>query len=227
LQKAIECYQEALRVYTPEAAPLGYAMTQNNLGTAYADLPTGDRAANLEQAIACYQEALRFWTPEAAPLYYAGTQNNLGTAYQSLPTGDRAANLEKAIQCYQEALRFYTPEAVPLDYAMTQNNLGLAYLHLPTGDRATNLKQSLHCVETALQIKGLSPWEQAEYLFTRGLAHLALGQQDQALADYQAAMPLADSITLAEALKELNEFVAAHPDTPGLDALRTLFPSPS
>ena len=43
-------------------------MTQNNLGTAYADLPTGDRAANLARAIDCYTQALRFRTAEAAPL---------------------------------------------------------------------------------------------------------------------------------------------------------------
>jgi len=204
-----------------------YAGLQNNLGIAYRNLPTGDRAANLEQAITCYREALRVYTPEAAPLAYAMTQNNLGIAYRNLPTGDRAANLEQAITCYREALRVYTPEAAPLDYAMTQNNLGLAYLHLPTGDRAANLKEALQSAETALQVKGLSPWEQAEYLFTRGLIHLALGHPDQALADYQAAIPLADSITTADALKELNELATAHPDTPGLDAVRALFPCPS
>ncbi len=32
---------------------------QNNLGTAYQDLPTGDRGANLQKAIACYEAALR------------------------------------------------------------------------------------------------------------------------------------------------------------------------
>ena len=102
-------------------------MTQNNLGAAYADLPAGDRAANLQRAIGCYTEALRFRTAEAAPLDYAMTQNNLGIAYSDLPTGDRAANLQRAIGCYTEALRFRTAEAAPLDYAATQNNLGNAY----------------------------------------------------------------------------------------------------
>jgi tetratricopeptide (TPR) repeat protein len=205
----------------------GWADMQIILGNAYADLPTGDRAANLEQAIQCYREALRFRTPEAAPLDYATTQNNLGIAYRNLPTGDRAANLEQAIQCYQEALRFRTPEAAPLAYAATQNNLGTAYLHLPAGDRAANLKEALQYAETALQVKGLSPWEQAQCFFTRGLIHLALGHPDQALADYQAAIPLADSMTMADALEELNEFATAHPDTPGLDAVRALFLSSS
>ena len=35
------------------------------LGVAWTDLPTGDRAANLEKAITCHQEALRFLTAEA------------------------------------------------------------------------------------------------------------------------------------------------------------------
>ena len=90
-------------------------MTQNNLGTAYASLPTGDRAANLARAIDCYTQALRFYTAEAAPADYAVTQNNLGTAYASLPTGDRAANLARAIDCYTQALRFRTAEAAPAE----------------------------------------------------------------------------------------------------------------
>ena len=151
LRQAIACYQEALRFYTPEAAPLQYASTQNNLGAAYQSLPTGDRAANLARAIECYQEALRFYTPEAAPLDYAMTQNNLGLAYADLPTGDRAANLARAIECYQQALRFYTPEAAPLDYAATQNNLGVVYQNLPTGERAANLARAIECYQQALR----------------------------------------------------------------------------
>ncbi|HOT92163.1 MAG TPA: tetratricopeptide repeat protein, partial [Anaerolineae bacterium] len=98
LARAIACYEEALRYYTPEAAPLAYAMTQNNLGLAYADLPTGDRGANLARAIACYEESLRFRTPEAAPLDYARTQYNLGTAYYEL------GQLEQAADAYRRAV---------------------------------------------------------------------------------------------------------------------------
>lgn len=41
LVQAIECYQQALRFWTPETAPLDYAMAQNNLGNAYRDLLNG------------------------------------------------------------------------------------------------------------------------------------------------------------------------------------------
>jgi hypothetical protein len=34
-------------------------MTQNNLGIAYSELPTGDPGANLQQAIRCFEAAVR------------------------------------------------------------------------------------------------------------------------------------------------------------------------
>src|SRR5436190_970747 len=107
----IQVYKRMLESLRPNDGPTLYAALQYNLGDAYSELPTGDRAANLTQAISCFQQALRFYTPEAAPLGYALTQNNLGAAYRELPTGDRASNLAQAINCYQQALRFYTPEA--------------------------------------------------------------------------------------------------------------------
>lgn len=68
LQRAIACYEEALRFRTPESSPLGYAMSQNNLGNVLTLLSVGDQATNVQQAIACYKEALRFWTAVEVPL---------------------------------------------------------------------------------------------------------------------------------------------------------------
>ena len=42
-RRAIGCYEAALRVYTEAAFPQDWAMTQNNLGIAYQNLPDGDR----------------------------------------------------------------------------------------------------------------------------------------------------------------------------------------
>ncbi len=206
---AIQCYREALRVYTPEAAPLEFAGTQNNLGLAYANLPTGDRAANLQQAIGCYREALRFRTPEAAPLDYATTQNNLGSAYADLPTGDRAANLQQAIGCYREALRFRTPEAAPLDYAMAQNNLGTAYAGLPTGDRAANLQQAIACYREALRFRTpeAAPLQYAMTQNNLGLAYADLPTGDRA-ANLQRAIECfnnALAVLTAEAFPHYHE----------------------
>ncbi|MBN2044696.1 MAG: tetratricopeptide repeat protein, partial [Anaerolineales bacterium] len=64
LTAAIQAYEQALRFYTPEAARLNYAMTQNNLGNAYSDLAGHkDPEENLARAVAAYEQALRFYTP--------------------------------------------------------------------------------------------------------------------------------------------------------------------
>lgn len=123
----IEIYKQILERLQLDDEPALYAAIQYNLGNAYRELPTGDRASNLTQAIACYQQALRFRTADTTPLDYATTQNNLGNAYSELPTGDRASNLTQAIACYQQALRFQTPEAEPFECRRTTRNLAGLY----------------------------------------------------------------------------------------------------
>jgi CHAT domain-containing protein len=180
LQRAIACFQDALRIMRPEIAPLDYAATQNNLGAAYYELLTGNRAANLQQAIACFQEALRFRTPETAPLDYAATQYNLGEAYRQLPTGNRAANLQQAIACYEETLQFWTPETAPRDYAAAQKSLGNAYQQLLTGNRAANLQQAIVCYEAALRF--LTP-ETAPLDYALTQTYLGLAYSDLPIGD--------------------------------------------
>ena len=226
----------------------GRADMQIILGNAYSDLPTGDREANLQQAIECYREALRFRTPEAAPLDYAMTQNNLGTAYSDLPTGDREANLQQAIECYTAALQI--EHLAPHDQAMYHRNRASSLIDLNRLDeakqdceQARTLAPDHHYTHARLgqlafahddyaaavehYTSAIERQEEAGFYFDRGLAHLALGHQDDALADYQFAFPLADSITVAEAMEELEKFAVEHPDTPGLEVIRALFPSSS
>jgi CHAT domain-containing protein len=152
VQHAIQCFKQALTIYTPDTAPLEFAGTQHNLGNAYQDLPIGEREINLRRAIQCYQQSLNFRTPEEAPLDYAMTQNDLGNAYIGLNTGNIGRNIQRAIGCYQQALNVYTPEVTPRDYAMIQNNLGTAYVKLPIGDRGANLQRAIQCYRQALNI---------------------------------------------------------------------------
>lgn len=153
LHRAIACHELGLRVYTETDFPVDWAKAQNNLGNAYADLPTGDQAVNLRKGISCYESALRIRTESDYPADWAGTQNNLGLAYADLPTGDRAANQRQAIACYENALRVYTETDFPVLWALTLNNLGLAYARLPTGDRDTNLRKAIACLEDALRVR--------------------------------------------------------------------------
>ena len=56
-----------MTVRTREAFPEDWAMTQNNLGTAYQDRIQGSRAENLEAAIKAYEAALTVLHPRGLP----------------------------------------------------------------------------------------------------------------------------------------------------------------
>ncbi|MEM8739493.1 MAG: hypothetical protein AAGG38_13600, partial [Planctomycetota bacterium] len=143
------------RALLPQLDPASadWATTQNNLGIAYCQLPTGDRGESLGRAIAAYEAAFQVRTRDAHPVDWAATQNNLGNAYSKLPTGDRGEHLGRAIAAYQAALQVRTRDAHPVQWAMTQNNLGVAYSDLPTGDRGENLGRAIAAYQAALQVR--------------------------------------------------------------------------
>lgn len=191
LQRAITCFQEALRFWNPERDPFAYARAQHNLGNAYDDLSevyTEDQVANFQRTITCYQEALHFWTPETAPLDYARVQCNLGTVYQKLRTGDPLANRQQALVCYQEALRFFSPEDTPFDYATVQNNLGILYDRLTIGERARNVQQAIDCFQKALHCwtPETTPHDYAMTQINLGNLFLELSTGDRANNLHQA-----------------------------------------
>jgi len=152
LLEAIDLYSKTADVYKRRSNQDNWAVTQNNLGNAYGDLPTGDHVANLQKAIAAYEAALQVRTEKDFPVDWAMTQNNLGVVYSDLTTGDRTANLRKAIAAYEAALRVRTERDFPVDWAMTQNNLGTAYGDLATGDRGENLQKAIAAHEAALRV---------------------------------------------------------------------------
>ena len=51
LARAIECFTQALRFFTAEAAPAEYAGVQQSLGDAYAKLLKGERMGNLTRKL--------------------------------------------------------------------------------------------------------------------------------------------------------------------------------
>jgi len=130
IQKAIEAFKEALKVYTLEKFPVEYAQTMNNLGASYRDLPAGFAAKNLQKAIEAFKEALKIYTLEKFPVEYAQTMNNLGIAcWESSVDNiiDKNKNLKNAISAYKEALKIYNAKDFSVEYAETQYNLELAY----------------------------------------------------------------------------------------------------
>jgi tetratricopeptide (TPR) repeat protein len=106
LEAAIVAYHAALQERTRDKAPLGWAMTQNNLGVALEHL--GERksgTADLDAAVAAYRAALQELTRDQMPLGWAATQNNLGWALERL--GEResgTADLKAAVAAWDDCL---------------------------------------------------------------------------------------------------------------------------
>ena len=134
--------------------PLGWAMTQNNLGNALRALgEREDGIARLEEAVAPYRSALEERTRERVPLEWATTMNNLGLALFAL--GEReegTARLDEAVAVYEEALRERTRERVPLDWAMSFGNQGGALLlQAERREDAALAKKALDQITTAYE----------------------------------------------------------------------------
>ncbi|WP_435388425.1 CHAT domain-containing protein [Laspinema olomoucense] len=152
LEIAIACYRAALSVYTSDAFPQYWAMTQIGLGNAYFGRIWGERAQNLEEAIFYYRVALNVYTRHAFPEYWAGTQNNLGNAYSERIWGERRQNLEEAISCYRAALEVRTRRVYPYEWAQSQNSLSNAYRNRLKGERAENIERAISGLETVLEV---------------------------------------------------------------------------
>jgi tetratricopeptide (TPR) repeat protein len=156
IEQAIEFYQLALKLISPETHPETYARVQNNLGTAYGDLARfSNQSENWQQAVSAYSEALRYRTSDMDSLKYAACQNNLGTAYWHLGQYNQPiVHLKKAIAAYNQALIHYSPEQEPLKYGMIQNNIGTACWNLAQYEQpAENLQLAIDVYREALKYR--------------------------------------------------------------------------
>jgi tetratricopeptide (TPR) repeat protein len=171
LRRAVEAFEEAIRLYKPEKHPVEHAQAQNGLGMSLVRLSeaegawafnrsdqaeTGEEegsAANLRRAILAFEEALKLYAAEGRSQEHAQTENNLGDAYLLLSKldGPKASeDLQKAISAYEEALKFRTAAEHPEDYAETKNSLGRALISLAQleegdgeGETETEVREAL------------------------------------------------------------------------------------
>jgi tetratricopeptide (TPR) repeat protein len=147
IELAIAAYQLALQGFSPTATPGDWAITLNNLATAYRHRRLGHRADNLERAIALYRQALTGHPPVATrPVSLTG----LGEAYDHRLQGDRAENLEQAIAAYEQALATISPSTLPIAWTLVMNKLAAAYGDRLQGDRQENIDRAIHTYQRAL-----------------------------------------------------------------------------
>ena len=77
LQKAIDAFRAAQRVWTEKDFPADWAGIQYNLGNVYAVISDGNRAENLKKAKACFEGALTVYTENGFPDHQRDTAAKL------------------------------------------------------------------------------------------------------------------------------------------------------
>lgn len=150
LLKAVQCYQEALRVFTRDNHPELYALAQNNLALGYLSMPLREASDQLRMAIAvqALREVLKIYTRETHPEQWASAQLNLANALQYLPSSHPQENLIQAVELYEEVLAVRNKWHDPIGYARLLANQGNALAHLGIFPHARpKLKEALHIFE--------------------------------------------------------------------------------
>ncbi|NEN92444.1 MAG: tetratricopeptide repeat protein [Okeania sp. SIO3H1] len=126
--------------------PIDLAATQNNLGIAYSDRITGDKAENIESAIAAFQNALQVRTLEANPLDRLVTTCNLGNLYFDNEHWQLATeSYEKAIKAVEVSRSWATTDDRRQE--IIKENIGtyskaiLAYIYTDRLDKALEIAE--------------------------------------------------------------------------------------
>ncbi|WP_414582013.1 CHAT domain-containing protein [Scytonema sp. PCC 10023] len=190
MEIAIAGYEVVLTVFTREAFPQDWAMTQNNLGNAYSNRIFGEKAQNIELAITSFTAALEVTTRQAFPQDWAMTQNNLGNAYLYRIFGEKAQNIELAITSFTAALEVTTRQAFPQLWATTQINLGNAYSDRIFGEKAQNIELAIASFTAALEVttRQAFPQKHAETSFNLGIAYQDAQRFTDAYTTFKSAI---------------------------------------
>ena len=170
---------------TPRHRTYERAVLRYNLGLAWQEFPSGERALNLSRAVASLRKAAELFDPARWPVEYARTQNALGAALR------QTGQLEAAVEAFRAAARHVPAELNPGEYGAVLNNLGLALSDI--GRHA----EAVECFEGALEA-----FARPDLLRQRLAALHNLGQAlaasdepagvERGIATYRQAIELAD-----------------------------------
>lgn len=155
LERAIQCFTNALQEFTQESVPLKWAATQYNLGTANQALGQLQEATKpFKTAVDAYTNALLVWTREGAPEDWMFTMHQLGNtlhAFGKLLKGNR--QFQKSVVAYKNALAALDADNYALELTATHNNRAVVLHHLgESEDNAERLEEAVRSYEKALAV---------------------------------------------------------------------------
>ena len=156
LERALQCFEQALTALDRSQSPDAWAAAQNGLGNTLGALGQRQRdEALLEQSVAAFKAALTAHDEETTSPERATSQNNLAAALQTLGQLKKdAKRLKRAVDAYQAVLGIWSRERKPLVWAATMNHLGTALRLL--GERRKGprtLEQSIAAYNAALSLR--------------------------------------------------------------------------
>lgn len=154
-EQAIDCFNQALEHYNPEATSMEWAETQSNLGTAQQALGRLQQSTKLfNAAVDAYTAALLVWTRKGSPEEWLLTMMNLGGtlhSFSKILRGDR--NFEKGIVAYRNALAELNADDYAFELTATHNNSAAAKQNLAEAeDNVEQLQEAIKSFETAITV---------------------------------------------------------------------------
>ena len=155
LEKSIDAYQEALKVYTQKSE--NWSSIQNNYGNTLAFLyEWNDNQKHLQTAVAAFRASLEAVNRDMDPWTWAATQNNLGNVLQKLGRLKKNKTyLKEALDAYRASLTIRTQKTDVLLWAGTLDNLAqtLRVLGMLESGTASSeyLKEALSIYRTLIE----------------------------------------------------------------------------
>ncbi|MBS1790176.1 MAG: CHAT domain-containing protein [Acidobacteria bacterium] len=210
---ALFCYQQNLQTFRRRQDPAGEARTLGQLGAVFAE--TGDFAqakTNLEQALSLAQTAGDRETEAAVLRRLVAVEKERGNYQEALHYGQMAQPLvakvprtfahaellyhlatvyaalnqqTKAIELFEKALAVVRPLKLPLPEALVLGDY--AATQLKSGNASAARKMARQAI-AMLQRSGGNKHLESSYHATLAEAYRALGQPDEALNSYRAAL---------------------------------------
>jgi tetratricopeptide (TPR) repeat protein len=150
--RAIDCFEAALEVFTREQYPEQHKMVLLRLArlrTGYS-LPEPHWSEMQEEVLGWYEELVGMTDRTNNPGEWARVQNELGRAYQERLAGPPTQNLQQAILLHQTALEEIAPNTA--DYAETLANIGDAHASTVWRNEADHRAQAINYYRQALGI---------------------------------------------------------------------------
>ena len=162
LEGAVVAFRSALEIYTKANLPQYWAMTQNNMGIALAQLASRYGGTNRQ-----------LFEPERLDSVDLLTAISQRTIFNYDKEKSRKL-LEEAVAAFRSALEVYAKADLPQYWAATQSNLGITLLTLGVQLKGEEgLKRQRESVELLRDVVSYQPDDQSRYWLASALADLA------------------------------------------------------